>query len=49
VKSQAGFIGLIVKPMWDCIVKIMPACQEAIDNLERNVELYKEQESQMPD
>lgn len=43
-KGQQGFIKVFVKEPWEHVIKIFPGCMPALDNIEKNLELYAQKE-----
>lgn len=39
-KSQQGFVKVFVKDVWEQVIKIMPGCMPALENIESNMEQY---------
>lgn len=52
-KAQIGFIDFVIKPSYQLLVKVLPACQTLIDHLDTNKEkwtgLFEEYEGKMQD
>ena len=40
-KSQPGFLGFVVLPLWRSMVEVIPACKPVIDQLVENSETWK--------
>ena len=46
-RGQAGFVKSIVRPMWADLVTMFPQIQEALDNMDNNIECLEQEASKL--